>query len=200
MQFFVYQRRIQIKGNDAVVGSMTMTVDRRMMFERLSNLSRAQVADVRLLVLSFWTELSLKCADLQRVQDIGTAINKAIGETHLTFKELLGLAPQSTSVLRLYADFLLELATDPSKAAELLSDAEQIEDDQSKAHATSNDQDIVFGGLCDVDLSSETISWLKISAEPSKLGFVVDAQQQRAEVVGIPTPRRDRPGNELPPT
>jgi hypothetical protein len=37
--------------------------------------------------------------------------------------------------MRTYADFLLDIANDPKKALELLQAAEQIEEDESKAHA-----------------------------------------------------------------
>ena len=64
----------------------------------------------------------------------------------MIFKELLVLAPQSAPVMREYAGFLIELANNQRKAAELLRDAEQIEDERSRATASqTRDLDICFG-------------------------------------------------------
>jgi len=196
VRFFINQRRTQIRTLELAGGQKTMTVERRMQFERLQELSRAQVADVRNLVLSFWTELSNKHPDLQRVQNVGTTINIAIADTQDTFKELLELAPQSASVMRAYADFLLELANDPSRAVELLSDAEQIEDEHSKAHSAQSDQDFVFGGLAhDFDLATESLAWCKVSADPSRIGLILDANSAMLKIFGYN--RREILGREM---
>lgn len=50
------------------------------------------------------------------------------------------------------------------KAAELLADAEQIEDERSRAlSAQSFEQDVCFGRRVDFDMSSESLSLISIS-------------------------------------
>lgn len=187
VHFFVYQRRIQIETENLMVSTRAITVDRRMQYERLVQLSRVQVSDTRLSVHSFWSELASKHPDLQRVQAIGTAINKGIAEAQESFRELLILAPQSASVIRQYADFLLELANDPTRGMELLADAEQMEDEHSKHHSAAADdvEDVLFGAFCsEFDLSSESIAWVKISADPGRVGVIVDANSSALKLWG----------------
>jgi len=196
IHFFVEQRRKEIRTSALAIGIQAMTIERRMQFERLQELSQIQVADVRNLVLNFWTELSNKHPDLLRVQQVGTTINQMIADTRETFKELLNLAPQSSSVMRSYADFLLELANDPSRATELLDDAEQLEDERSKAHGFFSDGDLVFGSIVhEFDLSSESLAWCKVSTDPTKLGVIVDVNPAMIKLFGYN--RREMLGRDM---
>ena len=56
-------------------------------------------------------------------------------QTDNLFEQLLELAPHSAPVMRAYADFLLDVANDPRKAMQLLTAAEQVEDDELKARS-----------------------------------------------------------------
>ena len=89
-----------------------------------------------------------KAPDLSRLQHTGVQITTALSRCRAIFADLIVLAPQSAPVMREYAGFLMELANDPRKAAELLTDAEQIEDERSRAlSAQSRDVDVSFGAF-----------------------------------------------------
>lgn len=137
-------------------GGMKMTVQRRMHFEELLDDVRNKVTLSRSRILAFWGELCDRSPDLARVAAAGVAINASFAETRALFDALLELSPNSASVMREYADWLLEQANDPQRADELLTDAEQIEDEQSRAHQQTLDQDVTFFALLnDFDLSAE---------------------------------------------
>lgn len=133
-----------------------MTVQRRMHFEELLAETHASVALSRTRILTFWSELCERHPDLARVAAAGEAINESLKGTRAQFEALLELSPNSASVMREYAGWLLEQANDPLRGEELLTDAEQIEDEQSRAHALGMDADVVFfESLLDFDLSAE---------------------------------------------
>jgi len=196
IRFFVRKRRMDIRMVASDTADQSMTIERRMQYERLQELSRAQVIDLRNLVLNFWAELSNKNPDLHRTQQVGLSINRVMADCHETFKELLFLAPQSTLVMRAYADFLLELSNDPKKALELLNDAEQLEDERSKNHGVLSSADLTFGNIIqEFDLTSETLAWCKVSSNITKLGTITDVNQSLLKLFGYN--RRDMIGRDV---
>lgn len=189
IHFFAFQRAKETEisegsKGDRSAGSSKMTVEKRMRFEMLLSKAREQVGKCRGLVASFWACLGDKMPDLARLSDLGVQINGMLHETDATFKELLALAPQSAAVMRQYADFLLELANDPRKAVELLTDAEQIEDDQSKAHASSDLEILLGAPVPDFDLSSESAALMRVSARLDSMGTVIAANASTLKLFG----------------
>lgn len=169
--FFTWSRRLMIQQVEEASGRAKMSVDRRVTFERLLNSSRLMVMQCRQLILGFWTALAEKRPDLTRMQGLGAQINSMLAETDMTFRSLLELAPQSAPVMRQYADFLLELANDPRKAMELLTDAEQIEDDQSRNHSGGSDSDFLMGGVApDFDLCADSVALVRVANDAERLG------------------------------
>lgn len=119
-----------------------------------------------------------------------------ISIAEVTFNRLLDLAPQSTAVMRLYAGFLLEIANDPYRANEFLSDAELLEDEHSKIIAANVDSDAGFGGLInDFDLAAEGISWIRISMEEDRIGTILDTNSEFQKLFGYN--RREIIGKEM---
>jgi hypothetical protein len=102
-----------------------------------------------------------KSPDLARLQRTGVQITTALSGCRAIFNDLTVLAPQSAPVMREYAGFLLELANDPRKATELLTDAEQIEDERSRALSSqSHDVDVSFGACVNLVCSLSSPSTL----------------------------------------
>lgn len=211
IRYFVHRRRFEIlKAAKLDTRSSVMTVERRMLFENLQHQVNNQVANASSLLLSFWTELAQAHPDLQTAQLIGSAIHASVQKTQQTFGRLLELSPQSSAVMRQYADFLLEVTNDSTVAEELLSEADRIEFERSKNRSyvaappkVDTEEagmrafvvsDVAFGALVpDFDLTSESLGWIKVSAHPSRLGTIVDINinalkmwgySQRRELVG----------------
>jgi hypothetical protein len=101
-------------------GRSRMNVELRVAYERLLALVRMQTTESRELILQFWTILAEKSPDLSKLSRVGLSIHGALLATAETFQELSKVAPQNAGVMRMHADFLLELANDPKKGLELL--------------------------------------------------------------------------------
>lgn len=127
LYFFTWSRTLTLAQDAEAAGAAKMNVERRLRYEKLVIDSRECVAVAREQILSFWTELCAKHPDLAKLQSLGMTINDKLKESDRCFMELLELAPQNASVIRSYAEFLLELSNDPRKAQELLEDAEASE-------------------------------------------------------------------------
>lgn len=178
-------RLLDIERSEQSDGASKMNVERRLRFEKMQSSSRSCVIIARSNVLNFWSELSNKHPDLQKMKGLGLAINSSLYSANQTFKELLELAPQNATIMRSYADFLLELSNDPRKAQELLTDAEQIEDDASKAHAVAQANNIQFSALVsDFDLSADSVALMKVSSESGKLGSIKHVNGQACKLFG----------------
>lgn len=200
IHFMAFQRSkdldaAELKRNSGSTITGKMTVERRMRFEQLLSRSRVEVIAARQLVFNFWSNLSEKSPDLAKLSVVGVQINKALASTNDIFKELLELAPQSASVMRQYAEYLLELANDPRKAQELLSDAEQIEEEQSKSHQSA-DTDIIFGApVADFDLSGESAALMRVSASLDDVGTITAANAAALRMFGYQS--RDLIGRDM---
>jgi PAS domain S-box-containing protein len=163
-----------------------MTVIKRMQFEELQEVCNNQIMAARALILQFWSILQEKSPDFEKLSVIGSKITLQLRNTQDSLVKLLDMAPQSASVMRLYANFLLELANDPKKAAELLADADQIEDEQSRNHgAATAESDILLGlAVPDFDLSGETACILRVSAQSGMVGTIVEANPAALKLLG----------------
>jgi PAS domain S-box-containing protein len=99
----------------------------------------------------------------------------------------VGLAPQSASVLRGFADFLLELKNDPTRGLELLADAEQIEDEQSRTHGGvgADASEVLLGAPAPgFDLSGESVALLRVTAEGERAGLMTHANAAALKLFG----------------
>lgn len=70
-----------------------------------------------------------------RIVDVTAHPPSHLQQAESSFAELLSLAPANASVMRVYGQFLLEVANQPSRAHRLLADAEAAEDEASRNHA-----------------------------------------------------------------
>ena len=77
-----------------------------------------------------------------------------------------------------------ELANDPRHAGELLADAEQIEDEQSRAMSNAVEQEALFGRPTDFDLSSESLALLRVSSRPSDMGAIYAMNASATKIFG----------------
>lgn len=186
VRVFAFMRQEAIIAAETDTTTARMTVQKRIELEELTQLSRHQVNTTRTLVLGFWESLSARHPDLAKLQATGISINKALAETDVTFKRLMVLAPQSPSLLRAYAEYLLELANDSRRGMELINDAEQIEDEQSRARtaAASDDSDFLLGAPVAFDLSADSVAMIRVSAEPDSVGFVLGINASAQKLLG----------------
>jgi PAS domain S-box-containing protein len=196
VHFAIWSRRLFMTLKEQSTGKTRMNVERRVRCENLLAQSREQVVETRALLLSFWSGLGEKVPDLGTMQAVGTNVNVSIRTTTATFEELLALAPQNASVMRQFAEFLLDLANDRKRASELLADAEQIEDEQSRALELNKDTDILFGAAApDFDLSAETVGFIRISNDLHTLGIVLQCNAAIQNMFGYA--RRELLGRSL---
>lgn len=92
----------------------------------------------------------------------------------------------SATVMRNYADFLLELSNNPRKAQQLLEDAEQMEDDASRAHAVAQASNVQFYQVVsNFDLSADSVALMKVSSESGRLGTITHVNGQACKLFGF---------------
>ena len=107
IQFFIHARNAELAQEGNTTTGTKLTVERRVEFESLLSQSRSRVAHLRTLLLQFFSILGERTPNLTSLQEVGLRINTAMTATDATFKQLLALCPQSASVMRAYAEFLL---------------------------------------------------------------------------------------------
>jgi len=188
-KFFVWQRLRALNSEDgaaAINGAQRMTVSRRLEQERLMWQSRKQVAEARSLMIQFWSALAEKSPSLVRLSRVGDDINTTLASCGTTFRRMLEMAPQSTTVLRSYADYLLELANDPRRAMELLAAADQIEEEQSHVHSVVRSfQDPLLGSIvADFDINGENAAIIRVSARAESFGMVLSVNAVALKALG----------------
>ena len=164
------------------------------------------MATCRTAILSFWTSLCDPTPDLVALQAKGCAIYVATREAEAVFRELLTLVPTSVPALRAYSEFLLEVTNNPSLAAELMNDADQIEDEASKTQSMLKDvSEFEFGAIAAFDMSADSVSLMTVSARnevdasggPSTLGAVTYGNLAALRTLGYSSARRELIGKEM---
>jgi PAS domain S-box-containing protein len=65
-----------------------------------------------------------------------------------------------------------EVANEPRRAAELIADADQLEDEQSRAHLAAFSDVIFFSRVPDFIETSESAGIIRASSDPADLGIV----------------------------
>lgn len=187
IRFFCWERMRIIDQEEAANNSVRTSVIRRLQFDRLAVESENLCMRARQLISEFWAESCERNPDMARMSTVGTGIIVAIRQGDNVFRQLMELAPQSAAVMRSYADFLLEISNNPRKAIELLQAAEQIEEDESKAHAggDAETKDYPFMARApEFDLSNENVSLVRISGDPGRLGVITDANPASLKLFG----------------
>jgi PAS domain S-box-containing protein len=156
-----------------------------MAFEALGVSADERVREARALVLAFWSALAESSPDLGKLAATGAAISAQLAASEACFKELIELAPSSSSVLRKWAEFLLELGNDPVRAREMLADAELIEDEATRSRGLERNADLLFAGLLkSFDLTAESVAWIRVSSAEGSLGIVTAANASALTLCG----------------
>ena len=88
------------------------------------------------------------------------------------------------STVQIFHYGLQELSNDPKKAEELLADAEQIEDEQSRALSNAVEMDVLFGRQSDFDLSAESLALVRVSSRPGDMGSIVTMNSASLKLFG----------------
>ena len=91
--------------------------------------------------------------------------------------------------------FSQELANDPRKANELLADAEQIEDEHSRALANQVERDVLFASKAEFDFQAESLALLKVSSRPDDMGIITGMNLAALKVYGYN--RREVMGRDI---
>lgn len=193
IRFYVAERIALMDEEEGASNTVRTSVVRRLQFDTLFSEVDEISMHTRRSILDFWNEACEKRPDMTTLENFGTDIIASIRRGEAIFRQLLEMAPQSTLVLRSYADFLLEISNDPRKALELLQLAEQIEEDESKARTANSragnegtdGKDLPFMSLApDFDLSNENVALVRISSDPSRLGVIIDANPSALKLFG----------------
>jgi len=194
IHFFVEQRLSALKEDDHRSSRGRMTVELRLHFETLQSAAEAKVGRCRSLILAFWSVLCDKHPDLAALSLAGRQIQEALGDAEATFKDLLTMAPTSVPVLRAFAAFNLELANNPGLAAELLSDADNLEEETSKAQTGGGDMEIILGAPSEIDLTAEGVALLRVNARATDgmgVGSIIHANISALKLFGYVGNKRE---------
>jgi len=193
IRFYVAERLALMDEEEGASNTVRTSVVRRLQFDTLFSEVDEISMHARRAILDFWTEACEKRPDMTTLANLGTDIIASIRRGEAIFRQLLDMAPQSTLVMRSYADFLLEISNDPKKALELLQAAEQIEEDESKVRTANtragnegtDGKDLPFMALApDFDLSNENVALVRISGDISRLGVILDANPSALKLFG----------------
>lgn len=110
VRFYVWERHSAHQEEETHSRTVKTSVVRRMQFDKLQTESENLTMRGRNAILDFWTEASERRPDMIRLESLGVEIITCIRQADNCYRQLLEFAPQSTSVMRKYADFLLEVA------------------------------------------------------------------------------------------
>jgi hypothetical protein len=204
--FFTTFRQTQLNDEKQRVMTGKMTVETRIYFEQQMVVASQKVGQCRLAILSFWNSLCESNPDLIALETKGVAIYAATKESEACFRELLNLVPTSIPVLRAYSEFLLEVTNNPGLAAELMNDADQIEDEASKLQSILKDVDhFEFGSPASFDMSSDGTALMSVSARTDvdqlggvpSLGIVLFSNLAALRALGYSSAKRELIGKEM---
>lgn len=79
-----------------------------------------------------------------RLNKIGMAVEDSVSKCEACFQKQLSLSPNSVQTLRRYAQFLLEISNNPSKAFQVVQQADEVEDNVSREHKDVSSAIIVY--------------------------------------------------------
>ncbi len=193
VHFVVQQRLAVMKEDDHRSSGGKMTVELRLHFETLQAAAEAKVVRCRQLTLTYWQTLCEKVPDLTVLSTTGRRVQEAIAEAESVFKDLLTMAPTSVPVLRAYAAFALEVSNNPALAQEMLTDADTLEEEASKAHANAAELEITFGAPAELDLTADGVALVRVSARASEggVGAILHANISAQKLFGYVGNKRE---------
>lgn len=196
VRFFVHQRAQQLR-EEADYGSAGASEAQSSLKRGLSPIDRVlfdqQWSECQSLyksayrnLLTLWEVLDTARPDLFDIQTSGDSLRTVLARMHYLFRNLLRINPDSATVLRAYADFLLNLANDPSKAAECVNKADRIEEVHAKQHNKPVSH-IVFKALVTEQLSlmDDTAATVAISADTTNMGEILAVSASCCRLFGF---------------
>ncbi len=172
VRWFIFKRRRELEEVDMKTGQGGMNVMRRMQFEQLTNICASLAITSRQHILAFWTELNETRPSHARVERQGMLISTVLKSADMGYQCLMELASNNAAVMREYGGFLLEVANEPVRAAELLSDADMLEEEQSRSHVEGAGDIVFFSPTTPFSDTSETAAVVRVSSDPSTVGLI----------------------------
>ncbi|KAA0165235.1 hypothetical protein FNF28_03516 [Cafeteria roenbergensis] len=193
--FIIFQRRRQVQDNDDTSGGQKMNVIARVRFEKYRVESQESGFRARERQVEFWAELLHKQPDIGKLNAIAGEITDSTARADAAFTQLLAINPRSIQTLRSYAQFLLEVTNNPSKANRLLEEAESIEDEVSKAHAERGNSVVFLSQDVSINASSENVAVITVSQDPRTMGEILTSNPQALKLFGYT--RREMVGRTI---
>ncbi|RYY38986.1 PAS domain S-box protein, partial [archaeon] len=186
VQFLCWARLHRLDSTDDESTDSKMTVAKRVEFELIQQQNQKLTLRVHVLVSDLWTVLQDKNPNLDRLSSLGLQINRLTSTIQGSHDKLLSMAPQSISVMREAARFFIEVANDPRRGRELLLDAEQIEDEQSRLRSAVTETDILLGAIVtDFDISGDGVAILRVSSKVESLGIIMSSNAAALKLLGF---------------
>ena len=182
--FIIFQRRKQLNETDTSQEGAAMNVITRVRFEKHKAEAQDYSLRARSKLVEFWAELSLLRPDLGKLANISREIADSVSKAELAYVQLLRINPRSVTVLRGFAQFLLEVTNNPSRAERLVEEADSIEEEMSRNHQAQSSTVDFLSREADLDVGSESVGVLTISDRPDKLGHILDANSQALKIYG----------------
>lgn len=124
--------RFQNDDWEAANSTTQMSVLARVAFEKYRIESNQAGIKAATLQVQFWDELARDTPNISHLHAISSSMNAAIHKAEAGYQALLAINDQSVTALRGYAAFLLEVMNDPERAMALMTEANRIEEAQTK--------------------------------------------------------------------
>jgi hypothetical protein len=109
---FVAQRRVEISTTieTKAASARVMSVAVRMKCESLRSQCDGDMLRAKELQAAFWGELSARSPSLQRLEAIGSQLQRSIRRAELAFERLLALSPSSSTTLARFSEFMMDVS------------------------------------------------------------------------------------------
>ena len=111
-------------------------------------------------------------------------ITNVLKAADVGYRCLMDIAPNNAAVARDYGCFLLEVANEPVRAAELLSDADGIEEEQSRSHLEGVGDTVFFANTAPFSDTSETAAVVRVSSDLLSVGLITSANPVALRLFG----------------
>jgi hypothetical protein len=187
--FYTSVRIAQLQDEERQLHKGKMTVHSRINFDTQTEVAQKKLETCRSLILSFWNVLCEAHPDLEALQAKAVLLDTSAKEADTLFRDLLILAPTSIPLLRTYAAFLFDIMNNPSRATELLDEADQLEDDQTRFVYLGSElaNRFVFGSFVDLDLTRQSVALLTISAnvDDGSVGTILKGNSAALKIFGF---------------
>lgn len=94
------------------------------------------------------------------------------------------IASNNAAVTREYGSFLLDVANEPVRARELLTDADGLEEEQSRSHSEGLTDLIFFSAATPFSDTSETAAVVRVSSDLSSVGLITNTNPVALRLFG----------------